>query len=95
MVYDLQTLKELNKKAEEKMYVVIYVGDFYSGEYIKYFRLFNKNGSPILTDSLDSVKILSLEDALSIVGKMSVKDDWEIWSVKRGLVLNKQWSPIL
>ena len=97
MVWDLETLKKLNSEADdktEKRYVVVYVGDWTSSNYNpQFFKDQNLYlGSAILTDNLDDAAILSKEKAEKVWDCMDVKDDWQIWSIRLGYVLDKEYK---
>ena len=97
MVWDLETLKKLNAEADDKTkkrYVVVYVGDWTSSNYNpQFFKSQNLYlGSANLTDSLDNAALLSKEEAEKIWGCMDVKNDWQIWSIRLGYVLDKEYK---
>lgn len=79
----------LSELTEDRKYVLVYWDDaqrqtFYFKEQNLYF------GTAILTDDVNHACLMTLQEAIDTWKCMSVKDDWEIWSVKQGLVLEKK-----
>lgn len=68
----------------EKKYVIVYT----YGE--KFFKEKNSNGSNVLSDSLEEAKMMTQEEAEEYLKNMKEDWDWEIWTVKTGLVLDER-----
>ena len=70
-------------------YVLVFIGT--DGKEWQYFKSQNLYlGSAMLTDSVEDAAMLTLDDAESKLDCMTVKDDWAIWSVRLGIVLDKR-----
>lgn len=101
MVWDLETLKKLNEKAEgkaEKRYVVVDAGEWTSSDYApKFFKDFNTcNGflEPIFTDYLQHATLFSKDGIEDILKLLPTFYDWEIWSVKPGIILDDLYKEV-
>jgi hypothetical protein len=67
-------------------YVLVYVAD--KGGY-RFFK--NQNlylGVANLTDSVEQAAMMTLDEAEGTWGCMTAKDDWEVWSVRPGIMLD-------
>lgn len=47
-------------------------------------------GCANLTNKLEDARVMTLEDAEITFGLMTDKTDWEIWSVRTGIVLDQK-----
>ena len=69
-------------------YVLVFIGT--DGKEWQFFKSQNLYlGSAMLTDSVEDAAMLTLDEAESKFDCMTVKDDWAIWSVRPGVVLDK------
>ena len=96
MVWDLETLKKLNEKAEgkaEKRYAVVYTSEWtsdnYKPKFLKGRKLYDGIVDPILTDSLQLATLYSKKDAKFILESMPIPEEWEVWSIKLGYILDE------
>lgn len=69
-------------------YVLVFIGT--DGKEWQYFKSQNLYlGQAMLTDTVEDAAKLTLDDAEAKWDCMTVKDDWAIWSVRPGIVLDK------
>jgi len=69
-----------------RCYVLVYVGDEGEWQFFKDQNLYL--GVANLTDSVEHAAMMTLDEAEGKWGCMSVKDDWQVWSVRPGIVLD-------
>jgi len=67
-----------------RCYVLVYVGE---GDF-EFFKNQNLYLATILTDSVEQAAMMTIDEAEEKWGRMTVKEDWQIWSVRPGIVLN-------
>jgi hypothetical protein len=76
----------LSELTEDRKYVLVYIGDCDTWKYFQGQNVYL--GTAVLTDDLDRAFLMTCDEAVSRWKCMKVKEDWAIWSVKPGLVLN-------
>lgn len=74
------------RRIETPSYVLVYVGDQDEWRFFKDGNLYL--GVANLTDSLEYAAMMTLDEAERKWGCMSIKADWQIWSVKTEIVLD-------
>lgn len=97
MVWDLETLKRLNSKEDEKAkkrYVVVCADEWTSDNYApKFLKNLETSGgflTPILTDYLQIATLFSREGVEQVFKSLPIHYSWEIWSVKAGIILDEE-----
>lgn len=78
----------LGGNSTQVKYVLVYIGELSSDNMQYYFWVDIEKR----TDSLDNAKKFTLEQAKEIFSNITVKDDWQIWSIKLGYVLDRYES---
>ena len=68
-----------------RCFVLVYIGES-EWQFFKSQNLYL--GVANLTDSVEHAAMMSLDDAEKKWDCMTVKDDWQIWSVRPGIVLD-------
>lgn len=71
-----------------RKYILAYVGELTSDN-MKYYFWVNDLTK---TMDLDQATKFTLQEARETLSGISVKDDWEIWSIKYGYILDKHES---
>jgi len=73
----------------DERYVLVYKPD--SNLEFKYFESQNLYlGQAMLTKDLENAAKMSLDEAECTLNLMTTKSDWQIWSIKSSIVLDKQ-----
>lgn len=72
-----------NEQHTNGRYVLVYLGDAGKWSYL---------GISNLTDNIEKADIMTLDEAKRKWNSMSVKADWQVWSIRPGIVLDAMIS---